>query len=101
MINVIFIPVAVVIISFITFNYAVSKVKKDGSSENIENTSYEIVEGISYQFVDDGYIILNINDGEYYEFTDHRLIFGLIFNKLSKMILETAQKDFKLCDMNF
>ncbi len=32
LINVIFIPVAVVIISFITFNYAVSRVKKDGSS---------------------------------------------------------------------
>ncbi len=68
--------------------------------ENIENTSYEIVEGISYQFVDDGYIILNINDGEYYELNrSSSYIWDLIFNKLSKdMILETAQKDFKLCD---
>ena len=31
-INVIFIPAAVVIISFVTFNYAVKKIKKDGSS---------------------------------------------------------------------
>ena len=35
--------------------------------ENTKNTSYEIIEGISYQFIDDGYIILNINNGEYYE----------------------------------
>ena len=68
--------------------------------ESTKNASYEVTEGISCQFIDDGYIILNINNGEYYELNrSSSYIWDLVSRKLSKnMILETAQKEFELCN---
>lgn len=68
--------------------------------ENIKNSSYEIIDGISYQFVDDGYIILNINNGEYYELnSSSSYVWDLISRKISlSIILDTAKKKFSLCD---
>ncbi len=66
--------------------------------ENTKNTSYEIIEGISYQFIDDGYIILNINNGEYYELnSSSSYIWDLISQKLTiNVILDTAKNKFNL-----
>ena len=67
--------------------------------ENInKNIQYDINEGISYQSIDNKFIILNMNNGEYYELNSSS---SFIWNQIIKMsskdiILETAKIQFNL-----
>tara|TARA_B100001057_G_scaffold62306_1_gene55771 strand:+ start:803 stop:1096 length:294 start_codon:yes stop_codon:yes gene_type:complete len=63
-------------------------------------TSYVINEGVSFQSVEDEYIILNINNGEYYELnSSSSFIWDQISAKFNKSeIIENCQKYFNLSD---
>ena len=69
--------------------------------ENInKNIQYDINEGISYQSIDNKFIILNMNNGEYYELNSSS---SFIWNQIIKMsskdiILETAKIQFNLSE---
>jgi hypothetical protein len=61
---------------------------------------YKINEGISYQSIDNQFIILNMNNGEYYELNSSS---SFIWDQIIKMsseeiILETAQIQFNLSE---
>ena len=69
--------------------------------ENInQHTSYSIDENISYEFVEDCYIILNLNNGEYYELNNSSsFIWDLISKQSSiKEIIENTKEHFGLSD---
>ena len=69
--------------------------------ENInKDIQYEINEGISYQSIDNKFIILNMNNGEYYELnSSSSFIWNQIIKMSSKdMILETAKTQFNLSE---
>jgi len=69
--------------------------------ENInQHTSYSIDENISYEFVEDCCIILNLNNGEYYELNNSSsFIWNLISKQNSiKEIIECTKKHFNLDD---
>lgn len=69
--------------------------------ENInKDIQYEINEGISYQSIDNKIIILNMNNGEYYELnSSSSFIWNQIIKMSSKdMILETAKTQFNLSE---
>ena len=69
--------------------------------ENInKDIQYQINEGISYQSIDNQVIILNINNGEYYELNSSS---SFIWNQIIKMsskdtILKTAKLQFNLSE---
>tara|TARA_B100000035_G_scaffold108536_1_gene92095 strand:+ start:1936 stop:2229 length:294 start_codon:yes stop_codon:yes gene_type:complete len=69
--------------------------------ENInQDISYLINENISYEFVEDCYIILNSNNGEYYELNNSSsFIWDLVSKKSSiREIIEHTKKHFSLPD---
>jgi|TARA_B100001059_G_scaffold197141_1_gene202443 hypothetical protein len=69
--------------------------------ENInQDTSYLINEGISYELVENCYIILNLNNGEYYELNNSSsFIWDLISKQSSiKEIIENTKEHFGLPD---
>lgn len=69
--------------------------------ENInQNATYTINDNISFERLDDGYIILNINNGEYYELNDSSsFIWNLITRKSTlKLMIETAKKHYNIGD---
>ena len=69
--------------------------------ENInKDIQYQINEGISYQSIDNQVIILNINNGEYYELNSSS---SFIWNQIIKLsskdtILKTAKLQFNLSE---
>lgn len=69
--------------------------------ENInQDISYLINENISYELVEDCYIILNLNNGEYYELNNSSsFIWDLISKQSSiKTIIGSAKSHFSLPD---
>ena len=69
--------------------------------ENInKDIHYKINEGISYQSIDNQFIILNMNNGEYYELnSSSSFIWDQIIKKSSEdIILKTAQIQFNLSE---
>ena len=69
--------------------------------ENInQDISYAIVENISYEFVEDCFIILNLNNSEYYELNNSSsFIWDLISKQSSlKAIMESTKNHFSLPD---
>lgn len=69
--------------------------------ENInKDIHYVINEGISHQFIEDQYIILNMNNGEYYELnSSSSFIWKQIIRMSSKnMIIKTVKMEFNLSE---
>ena len=69
--------------------------------ENInQDTSYSINENISYEFVEDCYIILNLNNGEYYELNNSSSFIWELISKQSsiKDIIQNTKDHFSLSD---
>ena len=69
--------------------------------ENInQNATYTINDNISFEHLDDGYIILDINNGEYYELNDSSsFIWRLITKQYTlKLMIETAKKHYNIGD---
>ena len=97
-INILLIPSIIALISIIVFNFALTKIKNAPS--NNKDIHYKINEGISYQSIDNQFIILNMNNGEYYELNSSS---SFIWDQIIKMsseeiILETAQIQFNLSE---
>ena len=67
--------------------------------ENInQDISYAVHENISYEMVENSYIILNLNNGEYYELNNSS---SFIWNLVSKQntlkeIIENTKKHFSI-----
>ena len=69
--------------------------------ENInQNATYTINDNISFEYLDDGYIILDINNGEYYELNDSSsFIWDLITKQFTlKLMIEAAKKHYNIGD---
>lgn len=69
--------------------------------ENInQDISYLINENISYEFLEDCYIILNLKNGEYYELNNSSsFIWDLISKQSSiKAIIKNTKKHFGISD---
>ena len=65
-----------------------------------QNATYAINDNISFEHLDDGYIILDINNGEYYELNDSSsFIWNLITKQCAlKLLIETAKKHYNIGD---
>ena len=69
--------------------------------ENInQDISYEVHEGISYELIENCYIILNLNNGEYYELNNSSSFIWKLMSKQSsiKEIIENTKNHFSLPD---
>ena len=69
--------------------------------ENInQDVSYAVGENISYELVENSYVILNLNNGEYYQLNNSSsFIWGLMSQQNSlKDIMENTKKHFNLSD---
>ncbi len=65
--------------------------------ENInQNISYSINENVSYEFVEDCYIVLNLNNGEYYELNNSSSFIWDLISKQSSLraIIKNTKKHF-------
>ncbi len=69
--------------------------------ENInQEISYVVQENISYELVENSYIILNLNNGKFYELNNSSsFIWGLTSKKNSlKKIIENTKEHFSISD---
>ncbi len=69
--------------------------------ENInKDIFYKLNDNISYEFVEDGYIILNLNNGEYFELNgSSSFIWDLISQQTSaRLIIETIKKQYDISE---
>ena len=69
--------------------------------ENInQDISYLINENISYEFLEDCYIVLNLKNGEYYELNNSSSFIWELISKQSSIreILESTKNHFNLPD---
>ena len=69
--------------------------------ENInQDTSYAVQENISYELVENSFIILNLNNGEYYELNNSSSFIWRLASKQNslKKIIESTKKHFSISD---